>query len=274
MFSTLLRLMLASCALALWIGAATAQQRKCPANAHPDGEDARNYYCTCDKGFKPIGNACIPIPQTTQSIENIWGEPVTPIAGADRSGMLVEHVTGLIRFCQEKSLLMIFRASNLESKRYYNDPNFVAKPKIMEMFHTADPGKPYAGIVVGGDGQPIKYNGKLVHADYDMQGVYQRGDSGGFKKVYTDPQASNFVKELNDRLFAKKPMIQHGDNDGYAPIPKDPKDIPLLLSDMRRFPGADEKFLIIEPDGKTRIVEGASNLKGYYGAKKIFWPYR
>lgn len=63
MFTTLPRLMLASCVLALWIGAAAAQTRKCPANAHPDGEDAKNYYCTCNKGFEPIGNACMAIPK-------------------------------------------------------------------------------------------------------------------------------------------------------------------------------------------------------------------
>lgn len=61
----IIQLLVIACCITALSAQASAQARKCPANAHPDGEDAKNYFCTCNPGYEPRGETCAPIPRAT-----------------------------------------------------------------------------------------------------------------------------------------------------------------------------------------------------------------
>lgn len=59
-----------------------AQSQKCPDHASlvPSLENAKHYYCKCDAGFKPVGNACLP---------DVAAKPQCPAGSEMRGGECV-----------------------------------------------------------------------------------------------------------------------------------------------------------------------------------------
>jgi hypothetical protein len=104
--------------------------------------------------------------------------------------------------------------------------------------------------------------GNAIHGDYDLQGVYQHRPDGAATKVDTNDKV--FQRNLNEKLDPKLKMVQHGANDNFET--KDPEA-------MGRQPGINETFLVIEPSGATKIVEGAAGLQRYYDQHGFEWPY-
>ena len=161
----------------------------------------------------------------------------------------------------------MMRASNPESQKFRHNPDVAPKSKDFKAEHTAPAGHPNAGLVVDDNGQVVtNKDGKPMHADYDMQGVQQRQDDGSYKKVDTNDPA--FQKDMNEDVTPDKPMIQHGANDDYQKPTSDGG------TEMGRQPKPDEKYLICEPDGTTRVADNTAQLQNYYEDQGIPWPYQ
>lgn len=251
--------------------------------------------------------------------------PPQPVEdAANKSGMLPEHVKALVEFARDQRLLIIIRASNVSSIQHYKNPDFIAKPAevyltkngswtldktrslaglsiSMKEFHTDregdnagkvvdNPRDPDTKQIVESRRAPIKIDGKFVHADYDLQGVYRIESSSKYKveaggtykaaqnnetskgdekieKVITDTR--EFLKTINDRITPNKPMFQHGDQDGFMQL-----DRKAIQFKPARPPNPDEKFLIVDERGSVRVVDQTVNLEKYYDLRDIRWRYR
>lgn len=118
----------------------------------------------------------------------------------------------------------------------------------------------------------MSLDGKLIHADYDLQGVYRRRDDGAFAKVEMGdaadhPKGATFLDLINAELFPGHSMVMHGDNDTYVKVTREGE------LERGRLPEPDERFLICEPDGKISVAEGVKSLNDYYDGHRIYWPY-
>jgi len=121
-------------------------------------------------------------------------------------------------------------------------------------------------------------SGKPVHGDYDMQGVYDKNPNGSYGPP-KDPSGKpydggtnnkDFQKDINKDLNADpyggpkdKNMVQHGAND----------DFKKADGSAGRTPEPDESYLVVEPDGNSKIINGTDNLHDYYDQNNIPWPY-
>jgi hypothetical protein len=155
------------------------------------------------------------------------------------------------------------RGSNPKSQKYRHDPETVAKP-VTEKRHTAKDG-PHEGLVVDEHGQPVQIDGKKVHGDYDMQGVYQKQPDGSHKQI--DTNEPGYADKMNEDVTPDKPMFQHGANDDYTKKGPDGSKV------MGRQPDPGEKYFIAEPDGTTKVAENTAQLSNYYQQQGIPWPY-
>ena len=129
----------------------------------------------------------------------------------------------------------------------------------------APPGK---GWSADGDGVMHDADGNKVYGDHDLQGVYHKDEfADAHHKVNTDDP--NWQKDLNKDVCPENQMFNHGANDNFKkPDPDNPGK-----SKMGRQPDADEKYVITEPDGTVRHIDGTDELQKYYNEKGLKWPY-
>jgi hypothetical protein len=196
----------------------------------------------------------------------------TPEEAAKECGMKPEHVQNLSDRTKENKELVVVRGSNPASVARQDEPGTIAKP-VTEKRHTAKDG-PNAGLVVDEAGNPVIIDGKKVHGDYDLQTVQKEQPDGKLKPVNSNDPAVQ--KSINDDVSPEKPMVQHGANDDYKKKDKDGNPVTDPRNgkpQMGRDPDPNEKFLVSEPDGTTRVVNGTDNLKTYYQEKGMDWPY-
>jgi len=201
-------------------------------------------------------------------------------------GMKPNHVKALQHRAASQGERIIIRASNPESLKWHNGTYdglpCVAKPVTVK-HKTAKPPDPHAGLVkyeAGADPPPKGFrwdengvmrdpNGSAVHGDYDLQGVYRSDRTG----VNTNDEA--FTRKLNLEVCPEHPQFKHGANDDYWPIlDKEGKPTTITGGDRPgRNPEADESFLVVEPNGTAKRIDGTHNLQRYYEDVGIDWPY-
>ncbi|HKX63506.1 MAG TPA: RHS repeat-associated core domain-containing protein, partial [Verrucomicrobiae bacterium] len=228
------------------------------------------------------------------------GEDVGDVA--KKSGMEKEHLEKLSRRSQETGDIIIVRASNPKSLDYHGLPGHTSKPLDCKL-KTAKPPDPHAGLVkkpdaaqypkgvddpkykddmahfddltrpkdgtppgkgwsADGDGVMRDADGNKVYGDHDLQGVYHKDEfADAHHKVNTDDP--NWQKDLNKDVCPENQMFNHGANDNFKkPDPDNPGK-----SKMGRQPDADEKYVITEPDGTVRHIDGTDELQKYYNEK-------
>ncbi len=214
------------------------------------------------------------------------GERKAVIARASaEAGMQEVHVGRIAALAARLKQTIIMRAGNPKSLDYHGQEGYRAKPSEVKELKTAKDG-PNAGLVVkpadptpeqaeeiralegkgwkfDADGALVDPEGMKIHGDYDMQGVYAKGDDGQQRQVDTNDK--KFQKTMNDELGHE--MVQHGANDKFKVTDASGNET------MGRQPGASEKFLVAEPDGSIHIVNGAAALQRYYENHGIKWPY-
>lgn len=203
------------------------------------------------------------------------GESVLDIA--DGVGMKPGHVSKLQDRAVRKGERIIVRGSNSASLVWHSKPynGKPCKPKPLEVkAKTAKPKDPHAGLVkkqTPGQKAPDGYewdkndvlvdkkSGQAVHGDYDLQHV----STADGKRVKTnDPK---FQRELNDDVCPEHKQFQHGANDDYR--------VPEKSGRPGRNPDPDESYLVVEPDGTAKQIDGTHNLQKYYKQNKMDWPY-
>lgn len=224
--------------------------------------------------LKRVGRALGVLPEAPPKKANLdeFAPKRSAEQAAEECGMNPDHVRNLSERTADNGEMSVIRASNPESLKHQANDDMVAKP-VTEKRKTAKDGE-HAGKVVDSEGKPVKIDGKEVHGDYDMQGVYKKNEDGTFDKVDTDP--TPFVNGMNDDVTPDKPMFQHGANDNYykrdadGNIMRDDAGNPI----MGRNPEPDERFLVSDPDGNLRVVDGTENLKKFYDEHPgMDWPY-
>jgi RHS repeat-associated protein len=227
-------------------------------------------------------------------------------AVAAKGGMDPGHLKNLQKHCADNNRMVVMRAGNEASVPHIKDPNGVPKPVECKL-NTAKSGDNAGKVTTGQspdkwkpkseggsgykenlddlkkkdysveDGVVKNPDGKDVHGDYDMQGVYDKGPDGygppknsdgtPYKNGTNDPE---FQRDMNDGLNdpanydgPDKDMVQHGANDDFKNKDGTPG----------RQPGADENYVVVDENGTAQYVEGTDNLKQVYDDKKIPWPY-
>ena len=210
-------------------------------------------------------------------------------------GMDPKHVKKLQERAARRGERIIVRGSNPESLKWhkgkFDNKPCVAKPVDCKL-KTAKPPDPHAGLVkkqgpddVAPDGYRFDEDGVLrkqpgdnaVHGDYDLQHV-SKGD--GTKVDTNDP---HFQRELNKEVCPEHQQFKHGANDDYKP--NRDADGNLQTQDdgwspdlgggetPGRAPDPDESYLVVEPNGTAKQVDGTDNLKQYYDDNNMEWPY-
>jgi RHS repeat-associated protein len=239
------------------------------------------------------------------------GDAEAAEALAAKGGMDPGHLKNLQKHCAENDRMVIMRAGNQASVPHIQNPNGVPKPLACKL-NTATSGDNAGKVTTGqspekwkpksegGKGyqknlddlkaekKPWKVedgvikdpNGKFVHGDYDMQGVYDKKPDGTYgppkKKDGTpyedgtdDPQ---FQKEINEALNdpenyngLEKDMVQHGANDDFKPDGKTPG----------RYPEPKENYIVVDENGNAELIEGTDRLEEFYGKNEgLDWPYK
>lgn len=209
---------------------------------------------------------------------------------ASAAGMKPQHVNALIRTAKKQQRTIMVRASNPASLQYLGKKGYRPKPPVVKTLNTATDG-PHAGLIVkpakpndaqkaeikqlesqgwsfDGDGVLRDPQGRAIHGDYDLQGVYQHGPDGPPKRVDTNGERAleSLNKDVHPTRDRDERVFQHGANDDFR------KDDPAPTH-MGRQPKANETYLIAEPSGETRIVNGTAALQDYYDDLGIDWPY-
>lgn len=234
----------------------------------------------------------------------VKGAAASAAENAKRTGMETKHVEALGDVAGENKQIIVLRESNPEGVKWHGKDGFRAKPHDVEQLKTAKTGD-NAGLVVEpenptpkqqaeilklvGDGTeehpgqgwsfeesgPRKGclkdpDGNYVYGDYDMQGVYKQAGTDrragqGDKPIYeqVDTNDPSFIRKMNEGVSPEGDMFEHGANDNY----RNPD------GSMGRQPGPNEKYLVAEPDGTTRVIESTADLQTYYEEKGIPWPY-
>jgi RHS repeat-associated protein len=213
---------------------------------------------------------------------------------AERVGMEKRDLENLQKQAKEDGNLIIVRATNDASLDFHGKPGYKPKPEDVK-FKTqgekrggknpkhdglvtkdaqdwSDPKtqKHYdelkaKGYKFGDDGVlrgPPNGKGDKFYGDHDLQGVYNMNDDTG--RYNRENSNSAEVKGRVNEAFPKsRKMAQHGANDDFRPG-----------GNMGRHPDTDEHFVIIEPNGTTRVVGPPTrDLQQYYKEKGIKWPY-
>jgi RHS repeat-associated protein len=261
---------------------------------------------TCDgPSNKAHGGPDAEKPPKRQEVKK--GEDVSDIA--KKGGMEKEHVEKLSKRSQETGDTIIVRASNPESLKFHGEPGHASKPLDCKL-KTAKAPDPHAGLVkkpdsahypkgvddpkykddmshfddltrpkdgnppgkgwsCDNDGVMRDADGNKVYGDHDLQGVYHKDEFADAQhKVNTDDP--NWQKDLNNDVCPENQMFNHGANDNFKkPDPDNPGK-----SKMGRQPDPDEKYIITEPDGTVRHIDGTDELQKYYNEKGIKWPYK
>lgn len=122
-----------------------------------------------------------------------------------------------------------------------------------------------SGYRVSDEGQ-VLLNGKKIHADYDLHGVYEmetkaRIDYGSGTPGVGDAEAAALRrKQLNQQLdpTGETEFIQHGGQDDWINPNKSP-DPPVTVYSP--------------PDGKKRMLSTADDMKAFYQEHNLEWPY-
>lgn len=200
------------------------------------------------------------------------GDEEGTIKVANKAGMETEDLARLQRIANEDQQIIIVRGTNKNSLQHHDDPTCVPKPVTCKLktdketglvSRRANPDEPAPpGFHWDREGNLRTNDGnKRLYGDHDLQGVYQKNDGEDtFHGTNTnDPRAQARINEA----FDGRDMVQHGANDDYRPDGR-----------MGRHPGEDESFVVIEPDGTSRIIgPPTSELQDYYHSKGIKWPY-
>lgn len=203
---------------------------------------------------------------------------------AAQAGMQPKHVRRFANIARAEQQTIIVRTSNPGSLPYHGKSGYRPKPPDVKQLKTAK-GGPNDGLIVRPE-RPTQAQsaeiakleeagwkfddagvlrdpqGKAIHGDYDLQGVYKHTPGGGGNQV--DTNTDDFQRSINRQVDSKLKMVQHGANDDFKRSDPDR---------MGRQPGADESFLVIEPSGETRIVNSAAELQRYYEQHGFPWPY-
>lgn len=196
-------------------------------------------------------------------------------------GMDPKHVKKLQERAARKGERIIVRGSNPQSlkwqKQPYNGKKCVSKP--VDVKHKTAKDGPHAGLVTRDanidpktgkaadppagykwdeNGVMVKEpHGNAVHGDYDLQHVSQ----GNGKAVDTnDP---DFRRDLNKEVCPEHHQFNHGANDDYRPGGDTPG----------RNPDPGESYLVVEPNGTAKQIDGTDNLQKYYQDNGMDWPY-
>ena len=110
----------------------------------------------------------------------------------------------------------------------------------------------------------LRQNGsnKVYAGDYDMQGMYRKGDDGKYQAIDGDP---DFPTKMNDEVFGPDgpKMFQPNANDSYRKADGSPG----------RHPEDGESYLVVDELGNARMIDSTKNLKKFYGDLNIKWPY-
>ena len=109
--------------------------------------------------------------------------------------------------------------------------------------------------------------GKAIHGDYDMQGVYRKLANGpGYAWVDTNDKL--FLKELNEFVCGGEPMIKHGSNDDFLKMDEFGNKVPGRPSDPQ------EDFLVIDR-GQVLEIGNLEALRQFFIDKEIirYWIY-
>lgn len=208
-------------------------------------------------------------------------------------GMDPKHVKNLQERAARRGERIIVRGSNPESlkwqKQPYNGKKCVSKPVTVK--HKTAKDGPHAGLVTKDanvdpktgktpdpppgykwdeNGVMVKEpHGNAVHGDYDLQHVSE----GSGKPVDTnDP---DFRRDLNKEVCPEHHQFNHGANDDYRPV----KDADGNVTDISggdkpgRNPDPDESYLVVEPNGTAKQIDGTDNLQKYYEDNGMDWPY-
>jgi len=189
-------------------------------------------------------------------------------------GMDGEDLGRLAQIAKDDNQLIIVRATNPNSLDHHGDGRAIPKPVTCKLktdpetgmvMQRSNPGEPAPpGFHYDREGYLCTNDrGQRLYGDHDLQGVYQRNgetDDDGFHGTNSnDPRAQQRINEA----FPGRDMVAHGANDDYRPG-----------GQMGRQPGENERFLVVEPDGTSRVVgPPTSALQDYYDSKGIDWPY-
>jgi hypothetical protein len=114
----------------------------------------------------------------------------------------------------------------------------------------------------------VLLDGDKIHGDYDLHGVYDaktkdKIDYGsGVKGVGDEELAAARRQELNERLdpTGRTKFVQHGGQDDWVP-PPGTKHAP------------DPPVTAYKPDGTTKQLEDAKEMKEFYAENGLDWPY-
>jgi RHS repeat-associated protein len=195
------------------------------------------------------------------------GNPTDP----QGSGMEQETMAALQQRSQEEQELLVMRDSNEQSAKYQSDPENYA-PKGMDCKLKTDP---ETGLVMNRgdnegaaappgytweDGYLTNGNGQRIYGDHDVQGAYTVNPDGSYSSANTnDP---DWQQGVNDAIGEPPTMVQHGANDDY-----------VKNGGPGRLPDLDEQFTAFNPDGTVTRIDSVAELKAFYAAKGIPWPY-
>jgi hypothetical protein len=113
-------------------------------------------------------------------------------------------------------------------------------------------------------------DGKAVHGDYDLHGVYRRGANGKMEHVSfgdgnTMSDGEVLRRQLNNKITGgSKDFVQHGAQDDWIP---DPKMVPNKPP--------DPPVTVFFPDGRPPVhLNDAKAMKNFYeGEMGVKWPY-
>ncbi len=191
---------------------------------------------------------------------------------ARRVGMQDEDLARLQQQANEDGKLIVVRATNPNSLDHHDDPGSIPKPVTVKqktdpetglVNQRRNPGEEAPPGFHWGDDGNLRTNdtNQTVHGDHDLQGVYHYDEHGDqyHRQNSNDPEVQQRINEA----FDGRDMVQHGANDDYRPG-----------GEMGRQPGTDEHFVVIEPDGTSRVVgPPTSALQDYYQERGIPWPY-
>ncbi len=248
-----------------------------------DAVDVLGLNCGDAKGAKAGGEGA------PHSKSAKLGKDVDDIAAG--VGMNPKHVKKLQQRAARRGERIIVRASNPESLKWHKKPykgkKCVSKPVTIK--HKTAKDGPHAGLVTkkantkptgevdplpdgykwDEDGVLVNKHGNAVHGDYDLQHVSE----GGGKPINTnDP---DFQRDLNKEVCPEHHQVNHGANDDYRPQ----KDADGNVTSIEggdapgRNPDPDESYLVVEPNGTAKQVDGTDNLQQYYGDNGMDWPY-
>ena len=214
-------------------------------------------------------------------------------------GITRQHLKKLRAFAKKAESWVIFRKPNPASKQYQGKPGYRPKPMGLPTGDVENPKtkKP----VLGPDGEPIRkcstdpddglvkwrdphsspdppysvdkdgnllLDGDKIYSDYDLENVH---DLDGKPVNYNtdNPKGQKNVEDINEAVHGTKDvdesqqMVQHGPNGQY----KDDKGNAKLP------PKPGEEYTAISPDGEVMRFNNPEQLKEFYDANDLDWPY-